>query len=294
MGDARIDRMKRIFFVLLLACLPVRSGFAQANFVRIDAPSLPNAYRVDDSVVCGGLPDGEAGFAALAGLGIKTIISVDGQVPDVDAATKHGLRYVHLPHGYDGVPADRVLELAKAINDLPGPVYVHCHHGKHRSPAAAAAACVVAGRMDVAAANELLTVAGTSRDYTGLYQSVALAKPVDQQTLAMLKVTFEPIATIPELAASMVQVDAIWDRLKRVGGNDPHQALLLREQFAEMLRMSDVADRGELFASHLQRSLDLARELETTVKRSAEADERAVVMERIEADCKACHRQHRD
>lgn len=294
MEDARIDTMKRIVFFLLLACSVVRSGFADAPFVRIDVSSLPNAYRVDDGVVCGGLPDGNAGFAALADLGIKTVISVDGQVPDVDAAKRHGLRYVHLPHGYGNVPADRVLELAKAIHDLPGPIYIHCHHGKHRSPAATAAACVTAGRMDMAAANALLVTAGTSRDYAGLYQSVAAAKPIDRQTLASLQVTFQPIAPIPKLAASMVEVDAILDRLKRAGGDDPHQALLLREQFTEMLRMSDVAARGELFAADLQRSLDLARELETTVKRSAKLSEIAVVMGRIEADCTACHRRHRD
>lgn len=278
----------------LIAFIPSPAGWAQTNLVRVDAASLPNAYRIDQHLVCGGLPDGEAGFAALASLGIRTVISVDGQVPDIDAAAKHGMRYVHLPHGYDRVPADRILELAKAITDLPGPIYVHCHHGKHRSPAATAAACVATGRMDAAAANTLLSVAGTSRDYAGLYRSVAQAKPVDAKSLAELDVTFQSIAPIPELAASMVEVDAIWDRLKAAGGNDTAQALLLREQFTEMLRMSDVAGRGRSFVSHLERSVALAEELERTVRRSADSDELASVMGRIEADCKACHRKHRD
>ena len=73
---------------------------------------------------------------------MQTVISVDGAKPDLEAARKHGLRYVHLPHGYDGVPAPRGDELAIALRTLEGPIYVHCHHGKHRSPAAAGVAWV--------------------------------------------------------------------------------------------------------------------------------------------------------
>src|SRR5436305_114465 len=105
----------------------------------LDAPGLPHAFRVSDRLFSGGNPDGEAGFAALRALGVQTVISVDGARPDWETAGRHGLRYVHLPVGYDGIPRGRVLALAKAARDLPGPVYVHCHHGKHRGPAAVAA-----------------------------------------------------------------------------------------------------------------------------------------------------------
>ena len=36
-------------------------------------------------------------------------------------AKKYGMRYVHLPHGYDGIPEERIAELAKAVRDLPQP-----------------------------------------------------------------------------------------------------------------------------------------------------------------------------
>src|SRR4051794_27773883 len=81
--------------------------------VPIAEPGLPHAFRVSDRIYSGGSPDGEAGFAELERLGVKTIISVDGARPDVDAATRHGIRYVHLPVGYDGIPRERVLELSK-------------------------------------------------------------------------------------------------------------------------------------------------------------------------------------
>ena len=44
----------------------------------------------------------------------------------------------------------RVEEIATAVQTLPGPIYIHCHHGKHRSPAASAAACVGAGLIEPA------------------------------------------------------------------------------------------------------------------------------------------------
>ncbi|MEZ6081685.1 MAG: hypothetical protein R3C56_40245 [Pirellulaceae bacterium] len=58
-------------------------------------------------------PEGAAAFNELVQLGVKTIITVDGAQPDVATAKQFGLRYVHLPHGYDGIPENRVAELAK-------------------------------------------------------------------------------------------------------------------------------------------------------------------------------------
>jgi hypothetical protein len=60
------------------------------------------------------------------------------------------------------VPEDRIKELAKAVRELEGPVYIHCHHGKHRSPAASAVACVAAGLIAPQSALAILEAAGTS------------------------------------------------------------------------------------------------------------------------------------
>src|SRR5687767_11422743 len=79
---------------------------------KIAARHLPNAVQLHAKVISGGSPDGEAGFAELKELGVQTLISVDGAKPDVKRAEKYGLRYVHLPHGYDGVPQQRAKELA--------------------------------------------------------------------------------------------------------------------------------------------------------------------------------------
>src|SRR5205807_10192310 len=125
-----------------------------------------------DKLLSGSGPEGAAGFRSLRELGVKTVISVDGMTPEVELARREGLRYVHLPIGYDGVPREQALRIARAVRDLPGPVYLHCHHGKHRGPAAAAVAtlCLDAS-CPVEAAVAFMKQAGTDPRYRGLYAS---------------------------------------------------------------------------------------------------------------------------
>src|SRR4051794_23849607 len=84
-------------------------------FAHVEAAGLHNIFRVTDRLYSGSSPEGDASFAALRKLGIKTVISVDGARPDVKRARKFGLRYVHLPIGYDGVPREQALRLARAV-----------------------------------------------------------------------------------------------------------------------------------------------------------------------------------
>ena len=53
-----------------------------------------------------------AAFAALASMGIRTLVSMDGARPDVDGARRHGLRYVHIPVGYSGMEPGSIAQLA--------------------------------------------------------------------------------------------------------------------------------------------------------------------------------------
>ena len=85
----------------------------------------------------GGQPAGEVAFQNLKALGFKSVLNVDGAVPDVEAAERQGLVYVHVPIGYDGIARDEALRIVKAAEMCEKPVYVHCHHGRHRGPAAA-------------------------------------------------------------------------------------------------------------------------------------------------------------
>src|SRR6185436_3172872 len=135
-----------VLFVFALAAVatvgraaePGSSSSTHAVGNALPSTQLHNLFRVTTNILSGSSPYRDAAFAEIARLGVKTIISVDGTRPDVETARNHGLRYIHLPFGYAGVPTNRVAELVKAARTASGPIYVHCHHGLHRGPAAVA------------------------------------------------------------------------------------------------------------------------------------------------------------
>src|SRR5207302_312223 len=147
----------------------------------------------------------DEGFRSLRDLGVKTVISVDGAKPDLARARRYGLRYVHVPIGYDGVPEQQALRLARAVRDLPGPVYLHCHHGKHRGPAAAA---VVRRCLDekcsVGQAVQWLRQAGTDPRYTGLYAAPEKFGALSDEELGRVPAEFPEVAPVAALAELMV------------------------------------------------------------------------------------------
>ena len=63
----------------------------------------------------------------------------------------------------------------KTFRELDGPFYVHCFHGKHRGPAAAAALGRIAvdGVPREQAIAEMRQWCGTSEKYEGLYRTIA-------------------------------------------------------------------------------------------------------------------------
>lgn len=301
-----------LFWVYCQAA-PPKNEPQPALLEKLPSKNLPNAVKLHSKVISGGLPEGDAAFQELKDLGIKTVISVDGAKPDVEMAKKYGLRYVHLPHGYDGIPELRIEELAKAVRDLPGPIYIHCHHGHHRSPAAASAACVGAGLIDPKDARQVLVVAGTSESYRGLYQSAQNAKRIDDAVLDALKAEFPATAKLPPMAEAMVSVEHAHDHLKLFLANkwqpikdqpalEPdHEALLLREHFTELLRTKEVMSKARRYQELMKEGEAAAGELEAAVKKwMAEGrpektpDTFVTRMDRITKNCTACHKQFRD
>jgi protein tyrosine phosphatase (PTP) superfamily phosphohydrolase (DUF442 family) len=280
---------------------------------KIDAKHLPNAYRIQEKVISGGQPEGEAAFRELRDLGVKTIVSVDGATPDVERARKFGMRYVHLPFGYDGIPKQRIKELAKAVRDLEGPIYIHCHHGKHRSPTAAAVACVAAGLIEPGDAVGVLETAGTSEHYRGLYQAAREAKPLGDEVLDHFHVKFPETAELPPMAEAMVAIEHTFDRLgviAKAGWLSPpghpdlepaHEALILREHFTELLRTPAAKGKPERFRKLLQGTEKEARALEDSLRawegagnKPPPPSEIASAFGRIADGCKACHQAYRD
>lgn len=275
---------------------------------RVEAAHLPNAYRIHPKVISGGLPEGEAAFRELRDLGIKTIISVDGAKPDVELANKYGMRYVHVPHGYDGISEQRARELAKAVRDLPGPIYIHCHHGRHRSPTAAAVACVGAGLLPAEAAPAVLQAAGTGKNYRGLHHAAQTAKRFDDALLDALQAEFPAQARIPPLAEAMVELDKTFEHMRHIEAAgwsvpedhpdlDPaHESLLLVEHFTEMLRTEEVQQQPAQFLEWLRASEHAAQQLHNLLEQGdADPAQRATtLLARIHGLCSECHQQYRD
>src|SRR3954452_7476986 len=258
----------RFIRLMLLAAAPITAAVLAAPTTPPAFPPLPtnaldNARYVTDKVLAGAQPEGDAGFAALKRMGVKTIISVDGAKPDIERAHRFGLRYVHLPIGYDDVSPEEGRAIAKAIDEVEGPVYVHCHHGKHRSAAAVATACVMNGRLKPEQAESVLKTFGTGENYKGLWASALAARPLPKAELDAVKVQYRESAPIPPLAEAMVEIDQTMDRLKlaeHAGWRGlprhpdvapPHEALQLMEKFRELGRTPEVNARPEAFRSML-------------------------------------------
>ena len=287
-----------------LSLLVVLASCSTPEPVPIHRHGLENAYWLTDKVLSGAQPEGDAAFGELAALGVKTVISVDGAIPDAEAARRHGLRTVHLPIGYDGVSKEQGQQLAKAILELPGPVYVHCHHGLHRSPAAAVVACVVAGRMSNDEAVAALQILGTGAQYRGLWQSAREARPEDPSLLRSLRGTFPEAAPVPPLAKAMVAMQKSLDRLElsarwnweppaEVPDVDPgHEALKIRELCAEIRRTRDFKSRPPDFNGWMQSAEAAAARLEDLfrLKVTESADRALGSLKRTCADCHAAYR----
>jgi protein tyrosine phosphatase (PTP) superfamily phosphohydrolase (DUF442 family) len=283
------------------------------ELIRLPSENLRNMVQVHPKVISGGLPDSHEAFEELAVLGVKTIISVDGAIPNVDAANRFGLTYVHLPHGYHGIANVRVKELARAVRHLPGPIYIHCHHGKHRSPAAASVACVSAGLIAPADAIRILEFAGTDPHYRGLYQSAQNAKALDPRLLDRFDVKFRAVNDVRAMAERMVQLNQTHENLKQLAGagwktpddhSDPdavHEALLLKEHFTELLRTEDVRTQPTDFKTWLRDSETAADNIGRILRQWRLGSEQEAASEilnsyanLITTACRNCHAVYRD
>ena len=97
---------RAILLALFAASLNAKWMLAETRSAETAKPAIENIHPLTPQLISGGQPKGDAAFSQLAEMGVKTIVSVDGAKPDLELAKKHGLRYVHIPIGYDGVGAE--------------------------------------------------------------------------------------------------------------------------------------------------------------------------------------------
>jgi protein tyrosine phosphatase (PTP) superfamily phosphohydrolase (DUF442 family) len=264
-----------------------------------------NVVAFSPGLYSGSAPEGK-GLETLADMGIRTIISVDGAQPDVEEAEALGMRYVHLPISYDGIPLERKLELARAVKDLPGPIYVHCHHGKHRSAGAAAAIAVLLGRLTNEEALARMKVSGTAPNYKGLYACATETRVASNAEIGSASGAFPSRWKTTGRVQAMVDIDFAVDNLKSIekaGWAVPadHPDLV---PAAEVGRISHLmrdleddpavkAEKAE-FLNLLRASREAAESLEKGFLESASREELAARFKTLNQSCKDCHAQFRD
>jgi protein tyrosine phosphatase (PTP) superfamily phosphohydrolase (DUF442 family) len=284
-----------------------------------ELPGLHNVYRLSEQIISGSEPQGEDAFAHLAGMGVKTILSVDGKQPDADAAAEHGLRYVHIPIEYKGIADGELAAITKTFRELEGPFYVHCFHGRHRGPAAAAVGRVVVdGASRKTALAEMRQWCGTAEEYEGLYATVASAPLPDPAATAALDFDFPVAHTLEGVRGVMIPVPRAHDNLKALAKHgwaidpehpdvDPlNEAEILAELFDALQAQPDATDKPDDYQGFMQDARRSTDELIDALRTGraglsphdaleGEARERAdAAMAGIKASCKSCHAGYRD
>jgi protein tyrosine phosphatase (PTP) superfamily phosphohydrolase (DUF442 family) len=278
---------------------------------KIDAAGVPNLIRLSDRIYQGAMPQGDAGFASLEKLGVKTVITVDGARPDLEDAHKHGIRYVHLPMGYDGMTREQALRVAKAVRDLPGPVYIHCHRGTVRGPTAAAVARLfLDDQCTVDQALQGMKLAGFDPHYTDLWAVPKELKRPTTKELDDVSGMFPESAPPPGLAGFMARVDTTFEHLQAIRKAEwkaprdkpdldpPHEALQLVEHFKELQRLPKTAERPEDFRAKLADAANRAQQFEEVLRVTAEktvsSPDAEQAYKRLDAACLSCHAVYRD
>lgn len=274
-----------------------------------DFPGLPNVVTYHDGFICGGVPEGDAGFDTLAAMGIKTIISVDGSAPEPERAAARGIRYIHLPIGYNGFDERRKLELVRATRDAmaDGPVYIHCHHGKHRSAGAAATIAESLGWMTPQQGVALMKVSGAAPNYTGLYACATSATVLAAADIDAIPADFPAVSKPSGYVQAMVEIDDALDHLKAiekagwgVPADDPDLV-----PAAEAGRLADLFRAAQNTPYAKRKPADFAGMMMTAHSNSQALEDLLAGGERdgsklsaqlklVAASCKDCHAKYRD
>ncbi len=275
-----------------------------------DHPSLHNIFELSDGIISGSEPHDEEAFRILREKGIRTILSVDGKVPDAATAERYGMKYVHVPIQYKGISDEEIARIAKTFREQEGPFYVHCFHGKHRGPAAAEIGrLVLDGISRETAIAEMRQWCGTAQSYEGLYDTVAHAEIPSASRTRALEWSFPASSPLEGIGGSMVEVSRADDNVKALSKNgwkadahhpdlDPlNEVTKLAGLFERSLSLEEVRTQPEDFRRWMADARDESAALRDAVAALASGGSPAAAdaaYKTLSKTCSACHDVYRN
>ncbi len=270
------------------------------------ASVLAGISEVVPGIFNGPEPVTDASFDELKALGVRTVLSVDAVGPDVDRARARGIRYVHVPIGYDELSDVERAQLVRALAEAERPIYVHCHYGRHRGPTAAAVGLIGCGEMTNDQALAFLERAGTSARYEGLWASVRTMVAMSAEEAARVGGELVERAEVNSIAQGMAVLDRAlanlddarfsrWDLRTHPDLVLAHEAGMIADAFRAMIASDEMERMDDLFGKKMAYTMSVTEALEQAVLREP-FDAMAVEAEldRLDGTCTDCHSVYRD
>lgn len=265
--------------------------------------ALHNLHQLTPELYSAAEPVGVEAYEELASLGIKTVISVDGVAPDKKLAESYGIEVVHIPTTYDGITDEQSRALAHAMATMPRPIFVNCHHGKHRGPAAICVGAIGSGDITNDQAIAFMKLAQTSPKYKGLWKAAETAKPLSETELHDDSIVLVEAAVIEDFVEGMAELSRLSDLIIECADNDflapeehPDLAPIslagqIHNLFRDMEDDQETIEHGPDFYQLLIESRDLASQLETQIEHD-DIDGAHDSLNQLFNKCSECHTKY--
>ena len=282
--------------LLISACASSNQTADSSVYQLQESESLKNVFQLNDSLYSGSEPVNRAAFEELEAMGIRTLISVDATPPNAALAGEHNIRVIHLPIGYEGISDQRVKELAFAIQSSFKPVYIHCHLGKHRGPAATCAGALALGEITHEEADAFMTQAGTSKNYSGLWSAVEHTQQLE--TIEPMHLSEQAIAsslskTMSRIAKQATYLNDIADNgFAPLADHPDLTPTSIAGHIHNLLRSLETNEEALEYGSEFMEDLEYASQAASKVETLLQNNELDLVvdaMSALENSCSRCH-----
>lgn len=287
---------------LFIAC----TGEVQKQKSQSSYPGLENVFPLSSDVWSGSQPKTAEAFSSLEKLKIKTVISVDQNLPSQSLAQEYKMKYIHLPIHYYGISPQREKQLIQAFSRLPKPIYIHCFQGQHRSVAAGVFALLSIGSITRERAVSLLKEGGTSPVYSGLHKKIERAKVLSSSTIEELQEPLPEKVEFTSFRSLMVNIGRHYKQLQKMKEQNwqtpadhpdlqvVHQLSIIQSYLAKAVESPQLfKKRPEDFSELLQEAKKETLSLQKDFS-SIQLPELEKRWWKLDQSCQNCHQKYRD